>query len=185
MKLVILRHGQPELIQTGLMSSIEFKAWTQMYDESSITDTSKPSQEVQELAKSADLVICSSLRRSIDSGKLLKESEKILIDEIFIEAGLPTNDWRAVRMTSNLWLITLRCLWFLGYSTNSESRKEANVRAVQAAQVLNKLSKEHEVLVLVGHGIFNRFLHKALIALGWKVQTGPQSNYWSYAVYES
>ena len=107
-----------------------------------------------------------------------------MIDSVFNEAGLPTNDWCCVKLTSNLWLITLRILWFLGYSPNAESRKEASVRAKKAARLLNELSKKHEVLMLVGHGIFNRLLDKALLDIGWKVQKDPQSNYWSYAVYE-
>ena len=184
MKIVILRHGQPDFSQTGLMSSAEFKEWVRSYDESSIVSSSKPSSQLNELAKSSSLVVCSSLRRSVDSGKLLKDSDKILIDSIFNEAGLPTNDWCFVKMTSNLWLIILRIMWFLGYSSNSESRKEASVRAKKAAQLLNELSKKNAVLMLVGHGIINRLLGRALTDIGWKVQKDAQSNYWSYAVYE-
>ena len=168
MKLVILRHGQPDFSQTGLMSSAEFKDWVRNYDESSIMSSSKPSSQLYDLAKSSGLVVCSSLRRSVDSGELLKDSGQILIDSVFNEAGLPTNDWCCVKLTSNLWLITFRILWFLGYSPNAESRKEASVRAKKAARLLNELSKKHEVLMLVGHGIVRpeHFLKNSLTRLG-------------------
>ena len=184
MKLIVLRHGQPDCPKTGLISSVEFQAWVQKYDESSLTKASRPDRELLDLASSASLVVCSSLKRSVDSGKLLANSDQILINSIFNEAELPVNNWRGVNLTSSFWLIILRVLWFLGYSNGAESRSEAGVRATRAAQMLSELSSEHGHLMFVGHGIFNRLLGEALLDLGWKAQRRSQSRYWSYAVYE-
>lgn len=38
-------------------------------------------------------------------------------------------------------------------------------------------------VLLMGHGIINRFIAKELLATGWKEQTRPRTGYWGAGVY--
>jgi hypothetical protein len=50
----------------------------------------------------------------------------------------------------------------------------AKIRAAKAAGILMKAAKDADApVLLMGHGIINRYIAKELLASGWKEQTRP------------
>lgn len=199
MKIILLRHGEPDMTawsRRKRLSAEEFWLWVDAYNwaplveavevEKSASDkgaATGPDTALKELASSADFLVCSSLRRSIDSAELLQRQPDIM-DPLFREAELPAITWRWLKLSANAWLLLSRLLWFLGASKHVESFALMRRRASLAAAQLIAYGAEHQQIVVVGHGLFNRFLAKALIAGGMRGPKKTASHYWQYSLYE-
>lgn len=130
---------------------------------------------------------CSCLQcatRSVESAKTFNNKSIVLSGSVFNEAGLPVANWQAIKLPPKIWAVVFRILWFLGYSRNSESFKEAKLRALNAVEKLSGLAREYESVLFVGHGVFNRMLSNELRRHGWLGPKNPGSNYWTYGIYE-
>ncbi len=184
MEIVILRHGEPNIALSKNMSAPDYLRWLDVYAVSRICQSSIPEDNVISLANRCNVVVCSDLPRSFDSAiKLGVENKVILNSSIFNEAGMPVGHCKYLKFSPKIWSVFFRMLWLFGYSTNSESFKEAKVRASIAAKILVILAGKHKRVLFVGHGVFNRLLVKELRLLSWSGSKNPGSKYWSHAVY--
>lgn len=102
----------------------------------------------------------------------------------FNEAGLPNAHWRTIKLSPMIWAVIFRILWLFGYANNSESFKDAKIRAKASAQKLIYLAEEHKSVLFVGHGIYNKLLAKELKSIGWTGPRNPGSKHWHYGVYK-
>jgi len=75
-------------------------------------------------------------------------------------------------------------LWYLGYSNGCESRKDAKERSKKAVTELINRAEQHQHILLVGHGIFNRFLANDLIRQRFSGEKYPNSKYWGFSMYK-
>lgn len=82
------------------------------------------------------------------------------------------------------WAVMFRLLWLAGYSKNSESLDEAKKRALIAASRLDEISRKHGAVLLMGHGVMNRLIAKALGKQGWVNTKKIQSTHWGYGIFE-
>jgi len=183
MEIAIFRHGKPEAIQTSKMSAAEFFGWIQAYNASSLSNASRPTEMALAYTDECFAIVCSGLKRSIDSAKALNEEKLVLSDSIFDEAGLPSANWKNLKLLPNVWAVIFRIFWLFGYSRKSESIKEAKSRASKAVKRLINLAEEHQRILFVGHGVYNRLLAKELRKAGWSGPKTPGSNYWGFGVY--
>lgn len=147
--------------------------------------SSRPTREAANCASECNVIVCSNLPRSIESGSVLNAEKVILSDSIFNEAGMPSANWHRLKLSPKLWAVFFRMLWLLGYSKNSESFKEAKTRAVEAVKILTELAGEYEKVLFVGHGVYNRMLANELRNNGWEGSKNPGLKHWSYGVYET
>ena len=127
--------------------------------------------------------MCSTLRRSVESAELLCKGQNVLQSDLFSEAQLPYANWQKIKLPPGAWLVLFRISWFLGYCNNSESRKQVQVRAKQAAKKLIQLAENHGNIIYIGHGIFNRFVAGELIKNGWQGARNPAGSYWGHTDY--
>lgn len=162
----------------------EFHKWIESYNLSGIDPSCQPTFEAAEIAKSCDVVVCSDLARSIVSAKALEINEINTIEPLFREMGLPYGNVPFMKLRPEIWAVLFRVLWLFGYSSNSESIKEARTRAENAANKLRGLAVSNESVLFVGHGFVNRFIAKELLASGWKGPKSPGKSYWEFGVYE-
>lgn len=186
MEIAILRHGKSSYLQENRknrITSLQFKEWVQQYNMSSLLSSSLPNDDALNYANQCGAIISSSLQRSIDSAKILNKEKFIISDALFVEAGLPSAEWNFIKLYPDIWALFFRVLWLFGYSKNSESFKEAKVRANIAADRLILLAEEHQSILFAGHGVFNRLLVKELRNRGWFGSKNPGSKYWSIDVY--
>ena len=183
MEIILLRHGKPIIPSLHKIKAFSFLQWIESYNDSGLCPTSKPSPKLLTLANKTNAVICSQLPRSLQSAEALNINDITLSHSWFNEAGLPSANWRTFKLSPTTWVVIFRILWLFGYSNNSESYKEAKIRAQNSAQKLIELAKEHKSVLFVGHGIYNKLLANELKSLGWSGPGNPGSKHWSFGVY--
>ncbi len=183
MKIIVLRHGKPVIPSLSKVSSLAFSDWVNEYNAAGLCPTSKPTEDAQNCANECNVIVCSVLPRSMESAKEFNGSIR-LSDPIFNEAGLPVTNWKTIKLSPKAWAVTFRILWLLGYSRNTESFRDAKIRASKAVEKLTKISQEYESVLFVGHGVYNRMLANELRRSGWLGPKNPGSKHWSFGVYE-
>ncbi|MFA6051746.1 MAG: histidine phosphatase family protein [Methylobacter sp.] len=180
MKIILMRHGEPVLTQTGRITPTEMERWINLYNLAEVKAGSAPIASLQ-WANSTTCIVASTAPRALSSVQALGHKASV-VDAVFCEAQLPFALWRFPRLPPFVWVAFFRLFWFFGYSRGSESIRFTKIRAKAAAQKLISLAEKGPVL-LVGHGIMNRLIAKELIALDWAGPAKHQSKYWSASVY--
>ena len=103
----------------------------------------------------------------------------------FRETELPTFPRiLGLKLSPNNWAVVFRCLWFSGYSRRCESVANAKRRAKLASEQLVKYAEEHKsVIVVVGHGFFNRLIAEELKKMGWEGKRKSSAKHWNCTTY--
>ncbi len=187
MKIILCRHGLPcpENSPSALfLNSQQLAQWVDHYNASAVSREHQPSEKTLETLQRCRLLVASDLHRSIDSCQLL-DKDINHVDVLFREAGFPVPQNNFLSLPLGVWLMSLRLLWVLGYSVNSESYKEAKSRATEASKKLQHMAIKHDSVGLMGHGIMNRLIASNLIAAGWrKTESAQERTYWGFSVFE-
>ena len=182
-KIILLRHAKVDIKNNKNISANQLKKWILEYNNSDIKSEFSSKYEIKNLLNETDILICSNLKRSIQSieifGKIPFET-----NDIFNEAELPYLNWNLLKLSLKVWLILFRILWFFGYSQNCESYKEAKKRAKKATEKLIKLSQQNKTIILVGHGIMNKLIQKELLLQKWNEIKKVKNNNWDYGIFE-
>ncbi|HIO92905.1 MAG TPA: hypothetical protein EYG68_08720 [Leucothrix mucor] len=184
MKIILLRHGKPDIDVPEKIRSNEIVEFITRYDAAGIAADSMPPESSMIAANSIKAVVCSHLPRSLDSAKKLTQQSVLLSDEIFREAELPSSNWAYPRLNTMTWFLICRTLWLFGYSQNGESIAKTRKRAKLAADKLEEIAQQHESLLFVGHGFINHFIAKELKRRGWKGAKKSPREHWEYSTYE-
>lgn len=184
MEITLLRHGEPVIPPLTRITARSFQRWVELYNFADLSESSIPSDETIFHASKCNAVVCSELPRSIQSAKALKIENITLSSALFNEAGLPISNWQVIKLSPKTWAVIFRILWLLGYSRNSESYKEAKVRARKSVRILDELAVKYNSVLFVGHGVYNRLLSKYLIAEGWTWEKKTSSKHWEFNVYK-
>lgn len=175
MKVVLLRHGAPQIDTPRWQSAAAFRDWLKCYERAVVTELPPP--DVSELAAVCDHALCSDLPRSLTSAEGLAVSASP--DSLWRECSLPAPPLALPPLPTNLWLLGLRLAWLAGYRAGGESFAQARLRAGRGADRLVELTREHGIVVLVGHGLFNRLLLRELRRRGWALVGRSGGAYWS------
>jgi len=184
MKIILLRHGKPEGISNSPISASRMRSWIDQYNSASISRHSHASEQDLKIISESELLICSGLKRSNDSAVRLMTDQPIMENVVFREAELPHSNLRTFKIKPAVWAVVFRVFWYLGYSKGVESRAKTRSRAEKAAVEIIGLAEQYDVVALVGHGIFNRFLAAELLERGFLGPRKPSSRYWGVSVYE-
>ncbi len=180
-----MRHGRPRIDEATPMPARDFPAWLEAYRKAPLADDSQPPPSSRQIAREADLIICSQLIRSIESAHRLDRADARVL-EGFEEMAMPHSRLPLLKLTARGWATLFRLLWLAGYSRNAaESRRQGGERARLAADRLARLAREHGHVLFVGHGIFNRFLARQLRISGWQGPADPGRGHWSFASYRA
>ncbi|KQQ55901.1 phosphoglycerate mutase [Pseudomonas sp. Leaf127] len=180
-KIILMRHGQPDLAPLSKVSAQGMKHWIEQYELSEITPQPAPATSLA-LAVTATVVVSSSAPRALASASALG-LYPTLVDKVFCEAQLPHGRGTWLRLSPVTWAFILRILWLCGFCGTVESVRQAKARALEAAQRLQSLDSEGPVLLL-GHGFMNRMIARQLEAAGWKRQVNTGSQYWGAVTYQ-
>src|SRR5699024_4640663 len=113
------------------MTCYEFNDWIWKYDDGGVLEEKYYPVDTLEKVSTANVVITSNLKRSIDSANLLNPNLKSISSSLFRETELPvpSKNLLGLKLKPNLWAVILRCLWFTGYSNECESLSGAKQRA--------------------------------------------------------
>lgn len=183
-RIVLIRHGEPAVPFRGRLRANEIAAWIQSYNDSGIIKSQKPPLNAVAQAAQCEIVVCSHLKRSIESAEALEVSAIHCADELFRELELPFVEWRSIRLPLLVWTGLFRLLWLGGLSRNGESLQRSKERASAGALKLCELAKEHGSVLFVGHGFLNRYIATALLSKGWIGPKRPRAGHWDYSVYD-
>ena len=180
MQITLMRHGKPQLPENGWVTPRGMKQWIENYNNSDVETDSIP-HECFNAAVSAKLIATSTLKRAESSSKAL--GRKVLMsDSVFSEAELPHALWSAPYLPPKAWAVFFRLLWLCGYSRGVASHKTTRIRAKAAAHQLILAANDGPVL-LVGHGVMNRYIGKELRTLGWTAVCRHDNCHWGIGVY--
>ena len=185
MEISMIRHGKSVCTKTSRIACEEFESWVEQYDNSGVFEENSYPTVTLDKIKTANIILASDLKRSIESTNLLNPNLEAISNPLFRETELPiplTNLW-GLKLNSNIWAVILRFLWFFGYSNGCESLSSAKDRANKASELLIKHAQEHTSVVLVGHGFFNMLIAKELKKEGWEGRRKTSSKHWSCTTY--
>lgn len=189
MKITLLRHGRPDLPEWKRTHSSLMQQWIEAYNAAGVINEYSQSCQAMVDRLQPQFIVCSSLQRSTHSAKIIGYPSPNLIDALFSEAELPFIQVPMLKLMPHDWSIIYRVFWFIGVSPHVESLNNFKLRVSLAAEKLIQLAEKYETVLLIGHGIMNRFLAKELLAKGWLGNEAPNGNkyygyqYWEYASY--
>jgi broad specificity phosphatase PhoE len=161
------------------IAGIELGAWVRRYDECGINRDFPPPDALRRLAAVAGCVVSSDVLRSVESAAWL--SERVARDPLLREAGLPDRISIPIRLQPGACVALARVAWWLNWNKSVETVADARARARHATHRLSELAREHGSVLVIGHGMFNRFIAKCLRENGW---SGPRTlphAHWSIA----
>ena len=176
-EIVLIRHAKVKIDSKGRSSLLELQHWVKEYNTAELDESSQPNKEVHDVVNSADFLLTSILRRTIDSASKFdkKIDEK---NELFNESSLPNVHIPWFKFKARTWRIILRLLFFVGRGKDDASFKVSKARAKKATDYLCEFSVEHNKVVLVGHGGMNFFMSRILRKQGWKLEGKASSKNW-------
>ncbi len=154
--------------------------WLKKYNASGIRQERRPPEELLNLIEDFDVVMSSDLKRALDSAHMLAGSKVIMKNRVFREFELPESKKNYPRFTPEIWSLIFRILWFFGYSNKSENFSDAKKRIKLSADKLEDLAIKHSDIILVGHGLMNRFIGMELKKQGWRKKRSGGKGYWNY-----
>ena len=144
-----------------------------------------PFIDAERLEGSRVQVVTSDLRRSVESAKLFFPNiEADATDPLYREAALPARlPLCGVTMRYSAAVVIARALWMLGIHQHVESYAMAAARAHRAAEALAIRAMEHDFVILVGHGFFNRLIARELKQAGWAASRREGGEFGACAIF--
>ena len=182
MKIIIMRHAKV-LIEHPKIYANEMQDIVKEYDVAEIEQTLPNEEELLSLAKEVNFSVSSGLRRSVESLALLGKKADCT-EKLFLEAELPRVKRKFLKLPLFTWGFWFRIAWVLGFSGGSKSYKESKAEAKDGAKLLMAFAEEHGTVLLMGHGLKNLLVTKALKKEGWSVSKKVSLENWGYGVFE-
>ena len=182
-QIILIRHAKVDIDNTKKIDSLSLQKWVELYDSAPIVSESLPTKDTITLAENADVVVTSTLRRAIDSAKVLGV-EVHTQNALFNEAAIPEIVIPYLTLKPKSWLVILRLMLLLGLGKKETSLKASKVQAKKAAMQLETLIKEHDKVALVGHGGMNWLIGKVLVKKGWELEGKISHENWGSVVYK-
>jgi broad specificity phosphatase PhoE len=185
LRIVLARHGRPDLPAEARrpISGREIGAWYRSYNESGIVGAAAPIH-LREAARGARCVVASDLRRSIESAACLTPADTVRVEASLREVGFPESLDSSLRLSPSLWVFLARAAQMLDRYDDEGGRPAVRARASRVAATLAQLARDHQRVVAIGHGWFNRFVARELRRQGWHGPRFVPSGYWSSVTYE-
>jgi broad specificity phosphatase PhoE len=178
-EIVLARHGRPLMKDVSPIAGAALGAWVRRYDNCGVDRSLPPPEQLRQLATAAGRILSSNLPRSIESAAWLSSGAEI--EPGLQEAGLPDCISIPIRLRPAICVVLARLSWWMNWSTSAETIGDARARAGRAAERLCELAQAHSPVLVVGHGMFNRFVADCLRERGWRGPRMLPSAYWSTA----
>lgn len=180
-QITFIRHAKVDMDSSQPLYANELPAWEKAYNSAPILTDLPFENELLQRIKSADYVVSSTLRRTIDSLQLLG----VGIDEknrLFNEAAIPAIDGRLFKLKPVQWLALFRLFSLMGVGRWARVLRETKMDAQKAAYRLHRLSTQHDHVVLMGHGVMNWLIRKELAKIGWRREYKEIHDNWGSTV---
>ena len=176
-QIIFIRHAKVQMDKSSPITAKMLKSWETAYNNAPIFQELPQNDALHQAFNEVDFVVCSRLRRTIDSVELLG----ISVDEsntLFNEATIPTLEGKWIRLRPTQWLVLFRILSLFRIGRWARTLKETKADAYEASQRLLELSKEHQNIILMGHGVMNWLIRKELMKTGWRSEGKDDHRNW-------
>lgn len=179
--ITLARHGEPALSRKVRLNAPEYGEWWGRYEEGGLKAGQTPPTTLVEIARDADTIIASTRLRSIETARAVVGTRAFATDPTFIEAPLPPPPWPLwLKMSpKRLGFFARFWWWFFDHHGGQETRKEAEARAGQAADLLIEIAGSGQNVLVLAHGFFNWMIADALKQRGWAKIVDEGHAYWS------
>lgn len=188
MKIVLMRHGRPEIHLESLRHILKSPAETGQvivdYEFGALDSEQTPPKRSLDIAKICEAKFSSDLPRAITSMNMLGHQDNIEIDDCFRESNQPYLTWTRPKLQFFTWCFIFRVAWFLGFAKNGESVSKGRQRAEICATKLAEAAHNQDSVLLLAHGIINHLITSELKRQGWRKTQNTNNDYWSYAILE-
>jgi broad specificity phosphatase PhoE len=184
MRILLIRHGQPNIALSPRTGHAGFAAYIDDYEGAGLSPANLPPEELRDLARELDHVFTSDRPRSRQSAAALAAHAELIADPLFAEAPLAAPRLPLLRMRVPKWAVVSRILWHAGFHPGIETARSAARRAAQAADILIARARRTGVTALVAHGYFNWMIGRQLVRRGFKRTGSHQARYWNTVIYE-
>lgn len=142
------------------MSGEQFNAWVTGYNQRGIE-----SGEFSGSEEAWDICISSDLTRAVMTAKQIYAGD-ILFNEQLREIEIAAFTQNRMKLHRNIWLALGRIAWYIGHSSQPESRNQTLLRIKKVISDLERDFGSANVLV-VTHGAFMKVLAQQLIRSGY------------------
>ena len=183
MRIILIRHGRPNIPIAPRTSHNEFRSYIDAYEEAGLDPDSMPPEELQDLLRELDAVYTSERKRSVDSARALAPHAELIADPLFAEAPLASPPIPLLKMRVAKWAVMARILWHAGYHPGLENYRRAKSRASQAADILMRSARVDGAAALVAHGYFNYIIGRELRRRGFRKSGAHRAHFWNSVVY--
>lgn len=192
MKIILVRHGKSKMNHTCRVNCAEFKQWIQEYDALGIEQSVEIHQDhilvsTKNILMKVKHTVSSDLKRAFASSMQLIDGQMIESDVVYREVNPPTFNasMKWLKLKPLTWLVMMRLLWLLGYSNETESKKEVRTRITHACEKLIGKANKYDEVALIGHGYTNYLIGKELCAQGWYRISKENHHHWGHTVYQN
>ena len=183
-RIILIRHGQPDIALRPRASHREFGAYIDAYEAAGLDPASLPPREIADLVKELNFVFTSGRPRAHQSACALAPHAELTADPLFAEAPLASPPLPLIRMRVQKWAVMARVLWHAGYHPGVENYAETRTRAGQAADILMSKVKDGGAVALVAHGYFNAMIGRQLRQRGFQRSGSHRVHYWNAVIYD-
>lgn len=176
-QIILIRHGQPNLNKKGWRGRNQAVQYASAYDTVGVVPFDKTLHCLENIK--TDKVYYSSLPRAKHTARLLFEENFTFIEDArFREFERKVMKFINVKMPLGFWLGTSRILWLMGLNDKGiETSQQAKIRASENALFLAEQAKKDGQVILVAHGLHNRYVMKYLRQQGWELVRKGGSKY--------
>ena len=184
--IILARHGEPALSRKCLLTAQQYRDWWAQYEVGGLRAGQTPPPALVAAAEGAGAIYASTRPRALETAKAAAAGKEVMVDALFIEAPLPPPrlpDW--FKLPPKYWGGVARFWWHaFDHHDGQETRRQAEKRAEQAAQVLIARAESGQDVLVLAHGYFNHMVGKRLKADGWRLVENQGFKYWSQRRYE-
>jgi hypothetical protein len=184
--IVLARHGEPAVSRKVKLNAREYRAFWANYEITGLMPGQSPPSLLTGAVARCGILVASTRPRSVESAQALAAGRSFAQEAMLIEAPLPLADWPDwLRLSPKIWGFVARVFWwYFNYHADSESRSAAEIRAAQAADMLEMLAARGEDVVVLAHGFFNFMIGRVLKRRGWRLVHSEGWKYWSTRRFE-
>lgn len=166
-QIVLIRHGEPDLNKKGWRNREEARQFMKDYDSVGVRAFAVLPLCLETVH--ADSIHHSPVPRAAHTAQLAFKGFPLKGDIRFREFERKTMNFWNIKMPLKFWTGGSRVLWMLGMNKKGiESFRESKSRAFDNATFLVSESESNEIVILVAHGLHNKFVKKYLRKMGWK-----------------
>jgi broad specificity phosphatase PhoE len=117
----------------------------------------------------------------METAAAVSGEREVVSHDLFIEAPLPPPRFPDfIKLSPRWWGVVSRFWWwFFNHHEGQETKAQAQVRAAEAADELERCACEGRHVLVLAHGFFNGMIGVELTRRGWRCVRDKGFRYWS------